>query len=186
MGHGTEDIRIVKSKRAIVQAMVALLQKKSFTKISVNDICQEALVSRSTFYVHFEDKYALMRFALDTIRLQMKEKTQELPPRERLRPALREIRDNAGVFHNIFLDDPNRELLTMLQHYFTSQFEEILDEQQNQGMLLFAPSSFMATFYAGGVASCIGRWIENGFSESLDEITQNFAGLLTGLFPQAN
>ena len=48
-----EDVRIIKNKRVIENAMILLLQRKEFSKITIQDICQEALVSRSTFYCRF-------------------------------------------------------------------------------------------------------------------------------------
>lgn len=48
-----------RTDRAIVQAFMRLVQKKEFEKITVQDILEEALVSRNTFYHHYCDKYAL-------------------------------------------------------------------------------------------------------------------------------
>ena len=45
--------------KAILAAFVYLGGKMSFEKITVQDILDEALVSRYTFYVHFQDKYAV-------------------------------------------------------------------------------------------------------------------------------
>ena len=50
-----QDIRITKTHMALSKTLMDLLEKKSFQKITVNDICQDAMVSRSTFYMHFED-----------------------------------------------------------------------------------------------------------------------------------
>lgn len=55
-----EDIRITKNKRSIESALLQLLKEKPFAKITVHDICQLALVSRSTFYAHYVDKYELL------------------------------------------------------------------------------------------------------------------------------
>lgn len=43
--------------KAIIQAFIQLSQKIPFEKLTVQDILEEALVSRYTFYVHFHDKY---------------------------------------------------------------------------------------------------------------------------------
>ena len=60
-----EDVRIIKNKRVIENAMILLLQRKEFSKITIRDICQEALVSRSTFYAHYLDKYDLLEKIVD-------------------------------------------------------------------------------------------------------------------------
>ncbi|GAX06530.1 TetR family transcriptional regulator [Secundilactobacillus pentosiphilus] len=54
------DKRIIKTERDIKQAFLNLLKTTPFQKINVNQICNEALVSRSTFYEHFQDKYDLL------------------------------------------------------------------------------------------------------------------------------
>lgn len=54
------DLRIIKTKKSIYRAFFKLLNEKGFEKISVKDISDEAVISRNTFYLHYEDKYDLM------------------------------------------------------------------------------------------------------------------------------
>ncbi|WP_439426069.1 TetR/AcrR family transcriptional regulator [Oenococcus alcoholitolerans] len=56
----TIDLRQLKTDRNIKEAMIKMLQKKNFEKITVSDICAIALTSRSTFYLHYLDKYDLI------------------------------------------------------------------------------------------------------------------------------
>ena len=39
---------------------MAELSERSFNDITVNDICQRAMVHRTTFYKHYPDKYTLL------------------------------------------------------------------------------------------------------------------------------
>ena len=55
----TSDLRVIKTKRNIENAFLALLQQKDFHAITVQDILSTALINRSTFYKHYVDKYAL-------------------------------------------------------------------------------------------------------------------------------
>lgn len=55
-----EDVRIIKSKRDLCNALVKLVGNKPFKKITVGDICAEAMVNRMTFYKHYGDKYELL------------------------------------------------------------------------------------------------------------------------------
>lgn len=54
-----------RTDKAIVQAMVSLLKKKPFEKITVQDILDETPVTRATFYAHYHDKYEVVEKMLD-------------------------------------------------------------------------------------------------------------------------
>lgn len=54
------DLRIVKTKKNLYDALLILMKDKNFENIKVSDICEKALVNRSTFYAHFDDKYDLL------------------------------------------------------------------------------------------------------------------------------
>ena len=45
---------------ALDRAFLSLLMEKNFDDISVKDICDRAMVPKSTFYNYFEDKYDLL------------------------------------------------------------------------------------------------------------------------------
>ena len=49
-----------RTDRDITNALLALMDRKSFEKITVQDILEEALVNRSTFYQHYKDKYEIL------------------------------------------------------------------------------------------------------------------------------
>ncbi len=56
------DLRVQKTYKALTEACMKLLDKKPFDSITVNEICEEAMVRRATFYKHFADKYELFEF----------------------------------------------------------------------------------------------------------------------------
>ena len=53
------DRRIVKTKRRIRDAFLALRRRYSDDKIKVKDICAEAKINKTTFYKHYEDSEEL-------------------------------------------------------------------------------------------------------------------------------
>lgn len=55
-----EDRRIKKSKQAIKEAFITLLQNKELDKITIKDITTLADINRGTFYLHYVDKYDLL------------------------------------------------------------------------------------------------------------------------------
>lgn len=45
-----QDLRVIKTKKNIEESFLRLLEKKSFSEITVQNILDEALINRSTFY----------------------------------------------------------------------------------------------------------------------------------------
>ncbi len=56
------DIRIKKTKNSIINAFLELRAQKSIEKITVKELCEKAMVNKSTFYSHFSDLYALSEY----------------------------------------------------------------------------------------------------------------------------
>jgi len=54
------DLRSVKTDKALDDAIYELLRRRNFRKITVNDICMAAPVSRAAFYARYTDKYDLL------------------------------------------------------------------------------------------------------------------------------
>lgn len=51
-----EDLRIKKTKRAIENAMMELIELKGYSKVKLIDIANRAQVNRNTIYLHYESK----------------------------------------------------------------------------------------------------------------------------------
>ena len=49
------------------EALLSLLEKKDFEYITIKEICDIAGVNRSTFYLHYENTYDLLREAAQYI-----------------------------------------------------------------------------------------------------------------------
>ena len=56
------NLQYRRTHKAIIQAFLTLARQKSFDSIRVQDILDEALVSRYTFYKHFKDKYEIAEY----------------------------------------------------------------------------------------------------------------------------
>ena len=64
---GKGDLKSVKTKNALNAAMLSLLEKRSFEKITVRNLCEKALISRAAFYAHFIDKYDFLKIWLASL-----------------------------------------------------------------------------------------------------------------------
>jgi AcrR family transcriptional regulator len=54
------DLRVRRTHKLLWEALMALLSERPFDEITVRQICERAMVHRSTFYMHYADKYVLL------------------------------------------------------------------------------------------------------------------------------
>ncbi|HMN62257.1 MAG TPA: TetR/AcrR family transcriptional regulator [Anaerolinea sp.] len=56
------DPRVRRTRAMLGQALTDVLEEKTFQAISVQDITEKAGLNRTTFYLHFPDKFALLDY----------------------------------------------------------------------------------------------------------------------------
>ena len=59
-------MRVTRTVRDFQNALLVLLENNSFDHLTVDQICKEALLHRSSFYRYFNDKYDLLEQTLKT------------------------------------------------------------------------------------------------------------------------
>src|SRR5215203_3763402 len=55
-----KDLRVRRTRLALHDAFMALIEEKGFDAIIVQDIADRAMINRVTFYKHYRDKYDLL------------------------------------------------------------------------------------------------------------------------------
>jgi AcrR family transcriptional regulator len=65
MPTGSIDRRVARTRSLLQQALFKLTAAKGYTAVTVEDICREADVGRSTFYTHYSDKDCLRKATID-------------------------------------------------------------------------------------------------------------------------
>lgn len=73
------DQRSMKTKHAITGAFLELMEEVGFSKINVRMIIERADINRSTFYLHYLDKYDLLDQVEEDILSELKSITEEAP-----------------------------------------------------------------------------------------------------------
>ena len=58
MAAGSIDRRVARTRRLLQQALFRLTAEKGYGTVTVEDICREADVGRSTFYTHYTARTA--------------------------------------------------------------------------------------------------------------------------------
>jgi AcrR family transcriptional regulator len=62
------DRRVTRTHRLLRDALVGLVLERGWERVTVRDVCAQADVGRSTFYVHFADKEELLLLGFQRLR----------------------------------------------------------------------------------------------------------------------
>lgn len=63
------DRRVRRTREALRQALLTLLAERGWDGVSVQDLCDRADIGRSTFYMHYQSKEAMLEEGLNDLRL---------------------------------------------------------------------------------------------------------------------
>ena len=69
MTEAKTDLRVLRTRKLIMDSFIELSGEKEFKNITVKDITSVAMINRATFYYHFEDIYDLLEKALSEVLL---------------------------------------------------------------------------------------------------------------------
>ena len=149
----------------IEQTFVELLQTKEINQITVSDICKKAELNRSTFYANYADIYDLA----DKIReyleseidcLYKNERTNKFNSNDYLR-LFRHIKDNLIFYKTYFkLGYDNNFKITS---YDTAQAEKYFGNRHIK---------YHIEFFKCGLNAIIKMWLENGCTETPEEMAE--------------
>lgn len=166
------------------KALIKLLDKKPFDYITVKEICQEAGVNRSTFYLHYENTVELLEEAIEytndeflsyfkdadeSFISNMNSKSDDellLITPSYLKPYLKYIKENkalhsSGVLKSAYMN-PNEKFEKMAKHIFYPIMERLKVEENKRDYIL--------AYYTHGVIAIVEQWLKNDCKESIDEI----------------
>jgi AcrR family transcriptional regulator len=185
-----EDLRIRRTYKLLFEALIALLKERPFEKISVTDICERAMVHRTTFYKHFEDKYHLLQSGIKELQKDFNERsiTSENcnnPQKycmDIFRCTLQYFRDNYQMFTTIFANTENQtsSLIIMLYLLTTEDIAAKLEHFEKQGITKHSvPTPVMANFRAGALIALANWWIRNDMPISIDDMLKYVDAMIT-------
>ncbi len=128
--YNSTDPRALRTREAFQGALIELLQKASYQKITVTDIARRAGFARHTFYNHFETKDDLLANLFDSVLdeffINMEQRDFDLnDPDDELRmiasffSVWRDHPDIVKIFNTLDLDDM---LIRRLKTYFTQYY----------------------------------------------------------------
>lgn len=168
------------------EAFLTLLAKKDFGYITVKEICEEAGVNRSTFYLHYETMADLLAESVSYMNEQflayMKKDSEAFVVKlkncplddlylitpEYLTPYLGYIKKHKHLFRtamkNAAVLGMDKSYDRMLQYVFTPIFERYGIPQKDR--------CYLMAFYIHGLMAMISEWLRNDCADSMEYIVE--------------
>jgi AcrR family transcriptional regulator len=150
----------VSAKEYIIQAFIKLLESKAFEEISVKEIVKKAGISRSTFYIHFQDKYKLMDFIRETITSKFLAFYENEPTEEITTSTLRKV-TTLEICQHIY------EYRYFYQHEFKNPvYVQYLSNALAEKLGMVYGDASYGIFASYGSIGYLAHWVRGKFSIS--------------------
>lgn len=174
--HKKEDLRIVKTKKNLYEALILLMKEKNFEEIKVSDICEKSMINRSTFYDHFEDKYELLDSLIkgleNELTMKLGENDQSNHPKQYFMKMIdlffAHVRDKLTIYNLILAKNNNGIVMDMVYQACLREVKEYIEKQSNLKQDI--PADVIASFYVSGVIHICLEYVRNPNYHSKEEI----------------
>ncbi|WP_099321442.1 TetR/AcrR family transcriptional regulator C-terminal domain-containing protein [Anaerococcus sp. Marseille-P3625] len=117
------EVNSYNTKMLLANTLKDLLEKKSFSKVTVTEIITLSKVNRNTFYYHFEDIYDLLRWLLEQEAINI---VKDYDSKDEIDMAinftLSYIEKNRSFLKNILFSVGEKDL----RRFFSKDFREII------------------------------------------------------------
>ncbi|MDI6650868.1 TetR/AcrR family transcriptional regulator [Leuconostoc suionicum] len=179
----SKDKRVIKTEKLITETMMRLLATTSISKITVKKICDEALISKSTFYDHYVDKFDVIDKVVDEYAMQFNREIQQ-------RFEAVQQKNTFEIFNKIIKDMANQDsdllILMSLEHDVHSVqdcFHKILYDNAHsflskQKMNNRFSVAFLSQIYADLALTSISFTLKHAENKNLLEEQSDFMNLM--------
>lgn len=173
------------------KALISLLERKSFEYITISEICKEAHVNRSTFYLHYENTCELLNEAMQyilnsflsyfTVDIQnfSHAKLSQLNyiTEEYLNPYLSFIKENRRIFSTAISNSKEFGF----EKIFTKMHQNIFDPILERFHYPTEDRKYVMRYYLSGINAVVNEWIKDDCKKSISNISQIIQECIFGL-----
>ena len=162
------DLPQRKTRKLLVEALAQLLVERPYQEVSVVDICRRAMVHRTTFYAHFNDKQELLRYLLEGLERECADtclpQDPERSPREYLLTAARNVFQffaQRRALYRACLNSGADTLAHTLEDCAAGELCRLLSEPRFRAVSPQVDPQVAAHFYTGAMLSLIRWWLSS-------------------------
>ena len=171
-----KDRRINKTKKAIYQAFLQLLNSKRYETITVQEIIDLADVGRSTFYSHYESKELLLDELCRYLFHHLFEREKHLSTEDYLAHIFLHFKKNQDHVTSLLLSKNDyflRQLQKELKHHV---YPMVVQDLQTVHPKI--PSSYLQHFVVTNFIETLTWWLREGKIHTEREVVQFYLEIL--------
>ncbi len=177
-----KDLRVQKTLHAIDQAIIVLLEKKTFENITIQDISSEAMINRGTFYTYYKDKYEL----IESYQESMMNDIEQLLYKNITGSSFKDVEENRlkeTILHLFqYLEEHRSRVLVIanslgsaeLAKYFSQHMFDFYKVKSREfGVELNSEifTDYLITYVTNAHIGILLKWLKEGCTESIEEMT---------------
>jgi len=172
------DARVRRTRDALGDALVALMQEKPFETITVQQVLDRAHVSRSTFYTHYSDKDdLLMSDAEEFFEALSMALSEHGDISDRVFPVkefFKHLSDVQPFFKALVKSGKFQENMELARGHFARGIERRLAELPRGKSIPANERSAIAFTHAGALLSLLAWWLDHGMREPPEQMDELF------------
>ncbi len=156
------EITSLNTKKTLAESFKKLVSRKTFSKITVSEIITDCGVNRKTFYYHFTDIYALLKWTLEQEAIEVVKQFDLIAEyEEAILFVMDYVEENSNFLQNIYHSIGRDEL----KRFFCADFINIVRsfiDQSEKMQNLSTPDDFklfLSQFYTEAIAGMLVEWI---------------------------
>jgi AcrR family transcriptional regulator len=183
-GATTPDRRVRRTRKLLHDAFISLVIENGYEKTTIQDILDRADVGRSTFYVHYRDKEALLMASFDEIRDNLEHEFADIttsgPVDVSLPAAL--LFEHAYRHQRVYRALCGHRGGALVQRYLRRMVGDLLRKRlrpQFAGPGTSVPADVAAEFYTSAALGMLVWWIDQDFCADHIWLTQQYRQLAT-------
>ena len=169
------DLRIIKTNKVLYEALLDLLKEQTFEEIKVSDICAKALVNRSTFYAHFNDKFELVASFMNDLKDELLSQLNNIDKNITIKEYylklievfLNHIDGQEDVYKSILINNRNSIIMDMM---YNTIAEDIRTRVKNNE--LNVPEEIFISYYLGAIVNVGIDWLKSNKKYSKEEMLE--------------
>lgn len=184
MNDSKSDRRVQRTRKALHEALMALILEKRYDKITVQNIIDRANVGRSTFYAHFQDKDDLLVQGLAMFSAELNAHIENAEHEgETTEHVLHSLIffHHANVHHDLYHAMQGGGGMDVIleagKQHLSADIQRHLDQLFPDSNVLTIPLPIITSFVAGAMLSVLMWWLETGRPFSAEEVNAMFQRL---------